>query len=108
MQIRHFVLTQEGGIREFTSEMAAHVAAGERAVPEFADSKVRYLQVTVDDEDMAEVRVQTAGASIEFDQEGRLTQASEPDKGEEISGFEHDAVVQWAIRDIPSAGPVFH
>lgn len=108
MQIRHFVLTQDGGIREFSPEMAAHVAAGERAIPEFADSRVRYLQVTVDDEDMAELRVQTAGASIEFDGQGRITEAREPNQGEEISGFEHDAVVQWAIRDIPSAGPVFH
>ncbi len=108
MLIRHFVLTQDHRIREFTEDLAAGVAAGARKLPEFADSRVRYLQVTVDDENRMELKVQTAGASIEFDSEGLLANAREPADSEVISGFEHDAVVQWAIRDIPSAGPVFH
>tara|TARA_R110000787_G_scaffold20790_46_gene62017 strand:- start:831 stop:1157 length:327 start_codon:yes stop_codon:yes gene_type:complete len=108
MQIRHFVLTPDGGIQEFAAELAAGVASGARKMPEFADSRVRYLQVTVDDENRSELKIQTAGASIEFDSDGLIAQAREPGKEEQISGFEHDAVVQWAIRDIPSAGPVFH
>lgn len=108
MQIRHFVLTQDGGILEFNAELAAGIASGARKLPEFADSRVRYLQVTVDDDNRTELKIQTAGASIEFDSEGSIARAQEPEKTDEISGFEHDAVVQWAIRDIPSAGPIFH
>lgn len=108
MQTRHFLLTREGGIREFTPEQAALVAAGSNTLPEFADSRVRYLQVTVDDEHAPELRIQTAGASVEFDGDGKVKQAGPPSDEERITSFEHDAVVQWAIRDIPSIGPTFH
>lgn len=108
MQTRHFLLTREGGIREFTPEQTALVAAGADALPEFADSRVRYLQVTVDDEHGPELRIQTAGASIEFDREGKMTQAGPPSEAERITSFEHDAVVQWTIKNIPSIGPTFH
>lgn len=108
MQIKHFVLTLDGGIREFTAEQAALVAAGAGALPEFAERRLRYLQVTVDDENGSELRVQTAGASIEFDREGKLAQAGPTTPEEQISRFEHDAVVQWAIKNIPRVGPVFH
>jgi hypothetical protein len=108
MQTKHFVLTLDGGIREFSAEQAARVAAGAGALPEFADRRVRYLQVTVDDENASELRVQTAGASIEFDHDGRMTQAGPPSPEEQISRFEHDAVVQWAIKNIPNVAPTFH
>lgn len=109
MNIRHFVLTHDGRICEFTPEQAAQVAAGADRLPEFADRRVRYLQVTVDDENGSELRVQTAGASIEFDHEGKMRVAAAPtSEAEKVSRFEHDAVVQWAIRGIPSAGPTFH
>ena len=108
MLTRHFVLTMDGGIREFTAEQAALVAAGTEPVPEFADRRVRYLQVTVDDENGSELRIQTAGAAIEFDHSGKMTQAGPPTAEEQITRFEHDAVVQWAIRNIPNAAPTFH
>lgn len=109
MQVRHFVLTPEGGIREFSMEQAALIAAGASRVPELADRRVRYLQLTVDDSaDSGELKVQTAGASILFDAEGRLTEASPPSDAEQISRFEHDAVVQWALKSIPAVAPTFH
>ena len=108
MDVRHFVLTPEGRIHEFTAEQAALIAAGADRRPEFADRRLRYLQVTVDDGNASEIRVQTAGASIRFDEEGKMLEATPPTPDEALSGFEHDAVVQWAIRDIPSAGPTFH
>lgn len=108
MDTRHFLLTADGDICEFAAERAALVAAGADRLPEFAECRVRYLQVTVDNENGPEIRVQTAGAAIEFDGEGKLKEAGPPADGEEISGFEHDAVVQWAIRDIPNAAPTFH
>lgn len=108
MHIKHFVLTQEEGIREFTPEQAALVATGADKLPEFADRRVRYLQVTVDDEHGNELRIQTAGACIEFDHDGKMTQAGPSTPEEQISRFEHDAVVQWAIKNIPSVAPTFH
>lgn len=107
MQTKHFVLTQET-IREFSAEQAALVAAGVNALPEFADRRVRYLQVMVDDENATELRVQTAGAAIEFDHDGRMRQAGPPAPEEQISRFEHDAVVQWALKGIPNVAPTFH
>lgn len=108
-QIRHFLLTQDGGIREFSTEQAALIAAGASRLPEFAESRLRYLQLTVDDEaNSGELKIQTAGACIKFDAEGRLTEASAPAENEQISRFEHDAVVQWALRNIPAVAPTFH
>ena len=110
MQIRHFVFTNDGKIREFSPEQAALVAAGAGALPEFADSCVRYLQLTVDENEgnSDEMKVLTSGASIQFDGDGKITKAGPPEDAEPISRFEHDAVVQWALRDIPAVRPVFH
>ena len=108
-QVRHFVLTPEGGIREFSTDQAALIAAGADRMPEYADRRLRYLQLTVDDvNDGDELKVQTAGASIKFDADGRLAEAGPPADNEHISRFEHDAVVQWALRNVPTVGPTFH
>lgn len=108
-QTRHFVLTPEGTIREFSAEQAASIAAGDDRVPEFAGSDLRYLQLTLEDApETRELRVQTAGARIHFDGDGRLTQAGPPVDSAPITRFEHDAVVQWALRDIASVAPTFH
>lgn len=108
-QTRHFVITPDGGIREFTAEQASLIAAGSSALPEFAGHNLRYMQLTVDEtKDGGELRVQTAGASIRFDANGRLQDASPPNDTEKISSFEHDAVVQWALRNVPAIAPVFH
>lgn len=109
MQIRHFLLTQDGGIREFSMDQAAEIAAGASRLPEFADRRLRYLQLTLNDEvGSGELKVQTAGACIGFDAEGRVIEATPAGENEQISSFEHDAVVQWALRNIPTVAPTFH
>jgi len=108
MNIRHFVLTAAGEIREFSTEQAALIAAGANRLPEFADQRLRYLQVTLEDTSETEMRIQTAGASIRFDAEGKMAEASPPADHENISRFEHDACVQWALKDIPATALTFH
>ena len=106
--VRHFVLTGDGRIREFSPEQAAKVAAGASRMPEFADERVRYLQLTLEDETDTEIRIQSAGASIRFDGDGKLLEAGPATPEDQISGFEHDAVIQWVLRDRPTVGPTFH
>ncbi|MCK9193021.1 MAG: hypothetical protein M0P19_04025 [Nevskia sp.] len=107
-EIRHFVLSEDGNIREFSPEEAALIAAGANKLPEFAESRVRYLQVSWDDEVSNELKIQTAGAAIKFDADGRLMEASPPSDEEKISRFEHDTCVQWALRNIEVAALTFH
>lgn len=108
-QILHFLLTGDGRIREFSTEQAALIAAGASKLPEFAESRLRYLQLTVNDESSnGELKIQTAGATIKFDAEGRVAEAGPPAETEQVSRFEHDAVVQWALRNIPTVAPTFH
>ena len=108
-EIHHLVLTPEGGIREFSPEQAARVAAGEGKLPEYAERRVRYVQVTVSDETDGELKVVTAGASIKFDSDGRLTEAGPIGNNDpRISPFEHDACVQWALREWPAEPVVYH
>ena len=107
-EIRHFVLSQDGAIREFSPEEAALIAAGSNKLPEFAESRVRYLQVSWDDEASNELKIQTAGAAIKFDADGRLAEAAPPSDEEKISRFEHDTCVQWALRNVEIAALTFH
>lgn len=108
-QIHHFVLTPDGRVREFPGELAAQVATGAGKLPEFADRRVRYLQVTVSNESEEELKIITAGASIRFDNEGRLTEAGPiSERDERINHFEHDACVQWALRNLPAPPVVYH
>jgi len=107
-EIRHFVLSEDGSIREFSPEEAALIAAGANKLPEFAESRVRYLQVSWDDEATSELKIQTAGAAIKFDCDGRLAEAAPPSDEEKISRFEHDTCVQWALRNVEVAALTFH
>lgn len=107
--IRHFILAPDGSIREFSPQQAALIASGTDRVPEFAGRDLRYLQLTVDDKmNNGEVRIQTAGARVHFDDTGRLIEAGPPKESEPITHFEHDAVVQWALRELPVVAPTFH
>jgi hypothetical protein len=107
--IRHFILTPEGGIREFTADQAAGIAAGASKIPEFANRDLRYLQLTMmDNVQSGELKIQTAGARVHFDGDGRMTEAGPPVESEPITHFEHDAVIQWVLRDVPAAAPTFH
>ena len=108
-EIHHFVLSQNGEIREFTSEEAALIAAGANRLPEYAERRMRYLQVAWDGESgNTELRIQTAGAAIRFDSEGKLAEAVAPADEEKISRFEHDTCVQWALREVSPAPLTFH
>lgn len=107
-EIHHFLLTQDGQVREFTSEEAALIAAGANRLPEFAERRIRYLQVSWDSEPANELKVQTAGAAIKFDTEGRLLEAAAPSEEEKISRFEHDTCVQWALRGVGVPQPTAH
>ena len=108
-QIRHFLLTPDGRLREFSPEQAAQIAAGAGKLPEFAQHRLRYLQLTVSAEDADEIKVISAGASIRFDAEGRMTEAGPiGEQDQKITHFEHDACVQWALRDLPAATITYH
>jgi hypothetical protein len=108
-QVHHFLLTPDHRLQEFSSEQAARVAAGAGRLPEFADRSVRYLQVTVRQESDDELKVVTAGARIRFDHDGRLTEAAPiGERDERISHFEHDAAVQWALRQWPAEPLAYH
>jgi hypothetical protein len=109
-QTRHFILAPDGNIREFSSQQAALIASGADRLPEFAGCNLRYLQLTVNDKtDNGEIRIQTAGARVLFDDTGRLAEAGPPTESEPITHFEHDAVVQWALREqLPAVAPTFH
>jgi len=100
-EIRHFILTPAGTVREFSPDEAAQVATGSDTLPEFAKHRLRYLQVTVESDNGAEIRVQTAGACIEFDETGRIASADAPESEDErLSKFEYDTCIQWALREI--------
>ncbi|HEU0196351.1 MAG TPA: hypothetical protein VFQ88_03935, partial [Nevskiaceae bacterium] len=74
-ETRHFVFTQDGKLREFSTAEAASIGTGASCVPEFADRDLHYLQVSWTESGDNEIRVQTAGASIHFDAKGRLAEA---------------------------------
>lgn len=101
MHIKHFLLTEDGSIREFNAEEAARIANGVNSLPEYADSSLRYVQVVVDEADEENsLHVKTAGALLRFDHDGRLSEAEGNREDEDaISRFEHDTCVQLALKD---------
>jgi len=102
MPTRHFLLTNDSEIEEFTEEQASRVAAGTDALPRFADTRVRYVVVDIDDavDNNGDLRVRTLGAIITFDDQGHMLQAGgTEDEADELSHFEHDACVQFALND---------
>lgn len=102
MGIRHFILTNDGRIEEFSEHEASQVANGASALSRFADSRLRYVQVAYDEEtdSNGELKVRTMGAVISFDKDGRVNSADSPSNKEEaLSRFEHDACVQFALRE---------
>lgn len=102
MATKHFLLTNDDRIEEFSEEEAARVANGSDSLPRFADTRLRYVQVAFDDttNDSGELKVYTMGAIIGFDAEGRLSETETPEEEQQpISSFEQDACVQFALRD---------
>ncbi|MCI5103832.1 MAG: hypothetical protein RLN67_11180 [Algiphilus sp.] len=109
VDVKHFVLTPDGDIREFSAEAAARVASGQSALPEFADSRLRYLQIALDQSKGDEIRVQTGIACLQFDAEGHFSGAAAPaGEDEQVDSFEYDACIQWALRGTGSSELVYH
>lgn len=96
--LRHYVFEPDGQLREFTHEAGARVANGDQALPEYADTQLRYLQVAVEDEsdENAKVQVRMAAAMLSFNSDGFLT-AAEPYDGDMISEFEREALAEFAL-----------
>ena len=103
MQIKHYILTDDGHIAEFSTEEAFKVANRLSALPQFAGSRQRYVQVQFDAPDGSapeELKVRIAGAYVSFDGQGRLSDADAPSENESaISSFEHETCVQLALRN---------
>jgi len=102
MSVRHFLLSQDGAIEEFSDEEASAVVEGNQDLPRYADKQLRYVQVAFDDNanEEGEIQVRTMGAIVRFDNEGRLAEADSDTKArDELNEFEHDACVQFALRD---------
>lgn len=102
MSVRHFLLSQDGAIEEFSDEEASAVAEGAQDLPRYADKQLRYVQVAFDDaaNEDGEIQVKTMGAIVRFDDQGRLAEADGSGHArEELNEFEHDACVQFALRD---------
>jgi hypothetical protein len=102
MQVRHYILSNDGRIAEFSTEEAFKVANRLSSLPQYADSRLRYVQVQFDDlEDAApeKLKVRIAGAYVSFDDQGRLSNADAPAENDNaISSFEHETCVQLALR----------
>ncbi len=102
MSTRHFLLTHDNAIEEFTEEQASQVAEGKHSLPRFADKKLRYVQVDFDDKANSdgEIHVRTLGAVVTFDDQGHMQEAgSVEDESDTLSHFEHDACVQFALKE---------
>ena len=97
MDIKHFVV-DHGYVREFSADEGAEVASGSRLLPEYADCKIRYVQVVVGNTPSGDdsLQVQIAGAYLKFDDQGRLFEA-EAQGGDDIDRFEHETCVQLAL-----------
>lgn len=101
MATKHFLLTNDDRLEEFSDEEAARVANGSGLLPQFAESRVRYVQVAFDDDanEEGELKVYTMGAIVGFDTDGRLSETeSEEQDQQPLSSFEQDACVQFALR----------
>ena len=102
MQVKHYILSNDGHIAEFSTEEAFKVANRLSTLPQFADSRQRYVQVQFDELDEAApdtLKVRIAGAYVSFDDQGRLSNADAPAENDNaISSFEHETCVQLALR----------
>lgn len=102
MEVRHFLITPDGHVHQYSHEEAQHIARGENALPEFAGSWVRYLQVQMDESKDGEgIQVMTAAARVQFDEQGKLQQTAAPDpKDPALTEFEHETCVQLALAPV--------
>ena len=109
MQIKHYLLTGNGEIQEFTLDQAIHVALGRQSLPEYAGLEARYLQVVVEEpDDNNTLHVKTLGAHVRFDAHGRLSDSGELFGERSLSSFEHDTCVQLALQEQLSDAALIH
>lgn len=112
MQVKHYILSNDGRIAEFSTEEAFRVANRLSALPQYADSRLRYVQVQFDELDESlpeELKVRIAGAYVSFDGQGRLNDANAPAENDNaISNFEHETCVQLALRSALREGITVH
>jgi hypothetical protein len=103
--LKHYVLNRDGSLQEFSDEESTLIASGLRAVPEFSNERVRYVQVQVlepkraDEESTeAQVEVRLAGAALSFDEEGKLTLAEALEELEAVNDFERQTCAELALQ----------
>lgn len=103
--LKHYVLNVDGSLREFSNEESSKIASGRQSVPEFSNSRVRYVQVQVlepkadaDEAPEVQVEVRLAGAALSFDDEGKLEQAEALNEAEEVSEFERQTCAELALQ----------
>lgn len=108
-EVKHFVLTPDGDVREFSADAAARVASGQFRLPEYASSRLRYVQISLDQSNGHEIRVQTGIACLRFDDHGAFSGAEAPEgDNDQVAPFEYDACIQWALRETGSSELVVH
>lgn len=103
--LKHFVLNADGSLQEFSDEDSMLIANGLKAVPEFSNERVRYVQVQVLEAGQSEetstnvqVEVRLAGAALSFNEEGHLTLAEALAESEEVSDFERQTCAELALQ----------
>ena len=112
MPVKHYILSNDGQIAEYSTEQAFLVANGLSPLPEFADSRQRYVQVQYDEPEelgTEKLQVRVSGAYVSFDGQGRLSGAGTNTDGREpISRFEQDTCVQLALREALREARILH
>ncbi len=108
--LKHYVLESDGSLREFSEEESSMIASGLRAVPEFSNERVRYVQVQVmepkaatvteDERREKQIEVRLAGAALSFNEEGKLTLAEALEEAEAVSEFERQTCAELALQSI--------
>jgi hypothetical protein len=100
--MKHYVFENRGSIREFEHDESLAVASGMRMLPEYANERVRYLQVQVvaPKEPDPKVEVRIAGAYLNFDDYGQLTEAEALTDENELSPFERETCAELAVAEL--------
>lgn len=100
--MKHYIFETHGNIREFEHDESIEVATGMKMLPEYANERIRYLQVQVvsptNPDPKVEVRI--AGAYLNFDDYGQLTEAEALTDENEVSPFERETCAELAVADL--------
>lgn len=104
--MKHYIFEAHGNIREFEHDESIGVASGMKMLPEYANERIRYLQVQVvaPKEADPKVEVRIAGAYLNFDDYGQLTEAEALTDETEVSPFERETCAELAVADLKPQG----